>query len=68
MLSDAELRLARALTLPTFTANDLTLYRRLTLIINGGEIEHVFYPVFPPNQHAAEVLTWLAYNAPEAAI
>jgi peroxiredoxin len=37
----------------------MTLYRRLTMIITGGVIEHVFYPIFPPDQHAQEVLDWL---------
>jgi peroxiredoxin/DNA-binding transcriptional MerR regulator len=57
MLSDHALRLADLL--PTFEAGGLTLYKRLTLVIADGAIEHVFYPVFPPNRHAAEVLTWL---------
>ncbi|WP_063734941.1 redoxin family protein [Streptomyces sp. RTd22] len=59
MLSDATRSLARALDLPTFEAGGLTLYKRLTLIIRDGVIEHVFYPVFPPNEHADQVLTWL---------
>lgn len=63
VLSDAEMRLARALRLPTFEANGMTLYKRLTLIVDRGEIEHVFYPVFPPNQHAEEVLAWLTSHA-----
>ena len=37
----------------------MTLYRRITLIVADGWIEHVFYPVFPPDAHAGEVLTWL---------
>jgi peroxiredoxin len=59
VLSDAELRLVRALRLPTFEANGSTLVKRLTLVIRAGEIEHVFYPVFPPDTHAGEVLDWL---------
>ena len=59
MLSDEQLALADALGLPTFTADGIRLYRRLTLIITGGVIEHVFYPIFPPDQHAQEVLDWL---------
>lgn len=57
MLSDAALTLAGVL--PTFQAGALTLYRRLTLVIADNVIEHVFYPVFPPNEHARQVLTWL---------
>ncbi|MBV9194556.1 MAG: peroxiredoxin [Solirubrobacterales bacterium] len=65
MLSDPALELAAALGLPTFTAGRVTLYRRLTLIIAGGRIEHVFYPIFPPNRHAGEVLGWLRGHPPK---
>ncbi|MFL5796884.1 MAG: peroxiredoxin [Actinomycetota bacterium] len=68
LLSDAELALIRALRLPTFTV-DLrpehdgggwrTLLRRLTFVVRGGRIERVFFPVFPPDRHAEEVLAWL---------
>ena len=59
MLSDPALSLASALGLPTFQAGGQTLYKRLTLIITDGVVEHVFYPVFPPDQHAQQVLSWL---------
>jgi peroxiredoxin len=59
LLSDAELELTRALQLPTFDVAGLTLLKRLTLVVRDGGIEHVFYPVFPPDTHAAEVLEWL---------
>jgi peroxiredoxin len=59
LLSDSGLLLAQQLQLPTFEAGDRPRYKRLTLVINDGRIEHVFYPVFPPDQHAAEVLAWL---------
>jgi peroxiredoxin len=60
MLSDEGFVLADALNLPTFTAPEHDrLYTRLTLVIRGGVIEHVFYPVFPPNTHAQQVLDWL---------
>ena len=59
VVSDAELRLVRELRLPTFEVAGMTLVKRLTLIIDHGEIEHVFYPVFPPDTHAGEVLDWL---------
>ena len=59
MLSDEGLALAGALGLPTFQVAGMTLYRRLTMIITGGVIEHVFYPIFPPDRHAQEVLDWL---------
>ena len=59
LLSDGELRFARALGLPLFEAGGLTLLKRLTLVVRGGVIEHVFYPVFPPDLHAAAVLSWM---------
>jgi peroxiredoxin len=59
VLSDSDLRLTRALHLPTFEAAGATLLKRLTLVLHDGRIEHVFYPVFPPDSHAAEVLAWL---------
>lgn len=58
MLSDPRLTLAHALQLPTFEADGQTLYRRLTLVLRGATVEHVFYPVFPPDTHADEVAQW----------
>jgi peroxiredoxin len=60
LLADPRLRLADALDLPTFTIAGMTLYRRLTLVARAGRITRVFYPVFPPHENAAEVLSWLA--------
>ncbi|GAA4842494.1 MerR family transcriptional regulator [Kitasatospora terrestris] len=62
MLSDTTLRLAALLGLPTFEFGGTTLYKRITLIIRGGAVEHVFYPIFPPNEHARQVLDWLKDN------
>ena len=59
LLNDAALRLASGLGLPTFEAGGMTLYKRLTLIARRGRIEHVFYPVFPPDTHAGDVVSWL---------
>jgi peroxiredoxin len=60
MLSDPALALADALRMPTFAApGHDRLYARLTLIVRDGTIEHVFYPIFPPNTHAQQVLEWL---------
>jgi peroxiredoxin len=59
MLSDTELHLAKQLDLPTFRVGELTLFKRLTLVLRDGIIEHVFYPIFPPNEHAQQVLAWL---------
>ena len=63
LLSDPDLQLAAALRLPTFEVDGMTLYKRLTLVAEGGEIVKVFYPVFPPDRNAAEVLGWLAGRA-----
>lgn len=62
MLADPDFTIASALELPTFTAGGQRLYSRLTLIVDNGRIEHVFYPIFPPNQHAQQILTWLPAN------
>ena len=59
LLSDADLVLTRSLDLPTFTIAGQTLLKRLTLVVRQGVIEHVFYPVFPPDAHAAAVLEWV---------
>jgi peroxiredoxin len=59
LLSDPELKLADELHLPTFTAGDLRLYKRLTMVAESGRIVKVFYPVFPPDTHPAEVLAWV---------
>ena len=59
LVSDPDLRLAAALGLPTFATAGMTLYKRITLIVEGGAIAHVLYPVFPPDHNAAEVLAWL---------
>ena len=50
---------ASALRLPTFQADGARCYQRLTLILPGTRTEHVFFPVFPPNEHATRVLEWL---------
>jgi peroxiredoxin len=62
LLSDAELRLTNALRLPTFQVDGMTLLKRLTLILAGGRVEKVFYPVFPPDRNASDVAAWLAYR------
>jgi peroxiredoxin len=59
VLADPELRLARLLGLPTFTFEGVELYKRVTLVLEKGVIEHVFYPVFPPDRNAADVVEWL---------
>lgn len=59
LLSDERLEFARALNLPTFEVDGMTLIKRLTLILHDGAIEHVFYPVFPPDSNAPSVIHWL---------
>lgn len=69
LLSDSGFVLTEALSLPTLTVNDLEeispdipqrLIKRLTLVLSAGRIEHVFYPVFPPDENAAAVITYLS--------
>ena len=62
VLSDERLELTTALGLPTFETSGWTLLKRLTMVIDDGRIEHVFYPVFPPDTHARDVLDWLSAN------
>ena len=59
VISDPERRLGAALGLPTFDADGLTLYKRVTLVVESCAIARVFYPVFPPDENAAEVVAWL---------
>ena len=68
LLSDSNLRLKSVMRLPTFSAAGMEMFKRLTLIAHEGQIEKVFYPVFPPDRNADEVLAWLRTNAqPRAA-
>jgi peroxiredoxin len=59
LLSDHDLAVTRAIRLPTFKFDGMTLTRRLTFIVRDGVVEHVFYPVFPPDRNAADVVAWL---------
>ena len=67
VLSDEKLALTRALKLPTMQVAGLTLIKRLALIVDNGRITHVFYPVFPPDRNAGDVLAWLKENGSGAA-
>jgi peroxiredoxin len=62
ILSDDRLEMATTLRLPTFTVQGMTLLKRVTLVVADGVIEHVMYPVFPPDRNAREVMTWLRAN------
>jgi peroxiredoxin len=59
ILSDAEFKLCDTLRLPTFEVEGMRLMKRLTLMVRARQIEHVFFPVFPPNESADEVIRWL---------
>ena len=60
ILSDEHLALSRAMKLPTFQTSGMTLFKRFTLVIDDGVVKHVFYPVFPPDRSAADVVEWLS--------
>lgn len=62
LLSDSQLMFAKALQLPTFEVESVILIKRLTLIVGNGCIEKVFYPVFPPDRNAEQVIDWLFQN------
>src|SRR5262249_1537851 len=59
LLSDANLAFTRALNLPTFDVGGMTLIKRMVLVIDNGVVTKVFYPVFPPDKNAEEVVAWL---------
>lgn len=59
ILSDVDFKFTPALNLPTFTFEGVTLNKRLTLVIQDGKIEKVFYPVFPPDKHGEQIVAWL---------
>ena len=62
LLSDEGLSFAKGLNLPTFEADGKIMIKRLTLVVDDGKIEKVFYPVFPPGENAGEVALWLSQN------
>lgn len=59
LLSDADYEFTRALNVPTFTVAGKTYIKRTTMIVRDGRVEKVFYPVFPPDKNAADVIAWL---------
>jgi peroxiredoxin len=63
ILSDEHLKLTRAMNLPTFETSGMTLLKRFTLVINDGMVEHIFYPVFPPDRSASDVVEWFSRRA-----
>ena len=62
VLSDEDLKLAKELNLPTLIVNDMTLFKRITLICKDNKIVKVFYPVFPPDKNVDEVINWIENN------
>lgn len=66
LLSDCNFALTEALRLPTFTADGMRLIKRVTLVLQDRQIEKVFYPVFPPDRNAEEVIGWLRDNPTRA--
>lgn len=63
LLSDADLRFGKALDLPGMETDGKYLHKRLTMIVQDQEIKKVFYPVFPPDQDAENVIKWLRDHA-----
>jgi len=62
LLSDVDLNFTKALNLPTFVVGDVVLLKRMALVIKDGVIVKVFYPCFPPDKNAEEVLEWVRNN------
>ncbi len=60
LLSDAAGGLTQAIKLPVMTVAGMVLLRRFSLVIDAGYVRHVFYPVFPPDRSATEIIEWLA--------
>ena len=60
ILSDERLELTAAMGLPTFETSGMTFLKRFTLVISDGMVEHVFYPVFPPDRSASDVVEWFS--------
>jgi peroxiredoxin len=66
ILSDSDLNLTRAMRLPTFTVDGMTLLKRMAWVIDDGVVSLVFYPVFPPDRSAGDVIDWLKQQKPQA--
>ena len=62
LLSDEKLAMTKALRLPTMQVAGMTLIKRMALVIDDGTISKVFYPLFPPDRNAGDVLAWLEQN------
>jgi peroxiredoxin len=64
LVSDEKLALVNAIQLPTMQVAGATLIKRLAMVIDAGKVSKVFYPVFPPDRNASDVLAWLEQNRP----
>jgi peroxiredoxin len=62
VLSDSDLALTTALKLPVMEVGGQTLIKRMAWIVDDAVITHVFYPVFPPDRNAGDVLAWMKAN------
>lgn len=62
LLADPDRAIGGHLNLPTFSVDGSVYYKRLTLVARAGRIVRVFYPVFPPDEHPADVLAWIVRN------
>ena len=67
ILSDEKLAFTKAMRLPTFDVDGMRLIKRMALVIDDGVITNVFYPVFPPDKNAEEVVAWVAKHRGAAA-
>jgi peroxiredoxin len=63
LLSDRDLSFAKSIELPTFKIDSQYLIKRVTIIVADGKIVKVFYPVFPPDRNANDVINWLRKNS-----
>ena len=59
VIADPEHKLGASLGLPTFTFDGSELYKRVTLVLEAAHVAKVFYPVFPPDRSAVDVIEWL---------
>ena len=59
LLSDADHAFGTAMRLPTFEVDGMTLLKRMAMIVRDGVVVKTFYPVFPPDQNAQDVVDWL---------
>jgi peroxiredoxin len=59
LLSDEKLEFIKEMKMPTFEWEGLLLIKRCTLAVRDGKVEHVWYPVFPPNENSTEIISWL---------